>query len=70
MRQDSATGSGRSPSTSRRQTTTADRQTPRAATSAHQAKPAATEVFGSFLRTLERLDRDANRQDRKTGGAS
>ncbi len=70
MRQESATESGRSPLASRQQTTTSDRKTPRAATSAHQAKPAATEVFGSFLRTLEQLDRNASRRASKTGGNS
>ena len=69
MRQDSAKGPERGSPSGHRQASTANRETPRDTTSSHQTRPAAHDVFGSFLRTLERLDRDASRQARKTGGA-
>ncbi|MGL4973797.1 MAG: hypothetical protein ACRC56_00775 [Bosea sp. (in: a-proteobacteria)] len=70
MRQDSSTGPERGPSSCSRQAPATGRQAPRSATGAPRQRPAAHEVFGSFLSTLERLDRDATRQARKTVGAS
>ncbi len=70
MRQDNVTAPGRIGPSGSRKTPSAGRQTPRASAGPFRARPAATEVFGSFLRTLERLDRNASRQASKTGGNS
>ncbi len=70
MRQDNVTAPGRISPSGSRKTPSAERQTPRATADVHLAPPAATEVFGNFLRTLERLDRSASRQAGKTGGNS
>ena len=70
MRQDSANGPGASrPSNNRHRPAPASQPQGSLACS-RLARPAAHEVFGHFLRTLEKLDRDASRQARETGDAT
>jgi hypothetical protein len=43
--------------------------TDRSSVATRQPRPPASEVFGSFLRTLEKLDREAALRARQPGGA-